>query len=331
MTRLLPALLLLFCLAAPGFGQDSITVLPAPETPKPCGSRPIEIARMPWPSAAILAEIHKRLLEQHFGCTVEIVAGDLAGTGSSMGATGAPTVAPELWIARIADIWNAGVKAEKVRQAAPSYDMPVLEGWFIPGYVAETHPELTDLAAFKAYADIFAGHGGRLKFISCPQDWGCALINRNLIAAAGLKDRLDVVTPADRFEMDRLIAEAVSRKQPFAFYYWQPNAIISQFAFRAIDLGPYDHDAFQCLGRQVCALGKVSGFAPEPVVVAVSDWVFTDLPLLAGYFSRATMPVAAMDAMLMQLDEAEGGTVDSIADRFVRERRDIWDRWVGTP
>jgi glycine betaine/proline transport system substrate-binding protein len=342
MTRLLPALLLLFALIAPGLAQDSITVLPppapaAPETPaaapappKPCGNRAIEIARMPWPSAAILAEIHKRLLEQQFGCTVRIVAGDLAGTGSSMGATGEPALAPEMWTARIADIWNAGVKAEKLRQAAPSYDTAALEGWYIPGYVAETHPELTDLAAFKAYAGIFAANGGKLKFISCPSDWGCAVINRNLIAAAGLAGMLDVVTPADRFEMDRLIAEGVSRKQPFAFYYWQPNAIISQFAFQPIDLGPYDHDAFQCLGRRVCNAGKVSAFAPEPVAVAVSDWVFTDVPQVAGYFMRATMPIAAMDTLLMQMGEADG-SIESVADRFVAERRDIWGKWVGTP
>jgi len=336
MTRLLPALLLLLCLAVPGLAQDSVTVLPPPPSgqgapaaaPGPCGSRAIEIARMPWPSAAILAEIHKRLLEKQFGCTVRIVAGDLAGTGSSMGATGEPTVAPELWIARIADIWNAGVKAEKLRQAAPSYDTAVLEGWYIPGFVAETHPELTDLEAFKAYAQVFAANGGRLRFISCPRGWGCALVNKNLIAAAGLADLLDVVTPADRFEMDKLIAEGVSRKQPFAFYYWQPNAILSQFAFRPIDLGPYDHDAYQCLGRQVCNMGKVSSFAPEPVVVAVSDRLSTDVPMVAGYFTRATMPITAMDGLLMQMGEA-GGSIESVADRFVAERKDIWGKWVG--
>jgi glycine betaine/proline transport system substrate-binding protein len=245
-----------------------------------------------------------------------------------LGATGEQALAPEMLTARIADICIAGVKAENLRQAAPSYDTAVLEGWYIPGYVAETHPELTNLDAFKAYAAIFAANGGRLRFISCPKDWGCALINKNLIAAAGLTDRLNVVTPADRFEMDKLIAEAVSRKQPFGFYYWQPNAILSQFAFRPIDLGPYDHDAFQCLGRQVCNMGKVSSFAPEPVVVAVSDWVFTDLPQVAGYFTRATMPITEMDTLLMQMGEA-GGSIESVAERFVAERKDIWGKWVG--
>ena len=84
--------------------------------PPPCGTQPITIARMSWPSAALLAEIHARLLTANLSAaTCRCRTGDLAATGSSMGATGQPAVAPEMWIARIADIWNAAIKAQKVR------------------------------------------------------------------------------------------------------------------------------------------------------------------------------------------------------------------------
>ncbi len=82
------------------------------EAPAPCGDQPITIARMQWPSAALLAEIHARLLTANFGCSVQVVPGDLAATGSSMGSTGQPGVAPEMWISRVADIWNAAMKAQ---------------------------------------------------------------------------------------------------------------------------------------------------------------------------------------------------------------------------
>ena len=87
------------------------------------------------------------------------------------------------------------------------------------------------------------------KFISCPVDWGCAIVNRNLLRAYGLDQFYDVVEPANRFEMDTLIAEAVGRKQPILFYYWQPNAILSQFAFQPVALAAYNHDAFLCMGK----------------------------------------------------------------------------------
>ena len=42
--------------------------------------------------------------------------------------------------------------------------------------------------------------------------------------------------PANRFELDTLIAEAVSRHEPILFYYWQPNSVLAQFAFKSLDL-----------------------------------------------------------------------------------------------
>ncbi|HEY4199008.1 MAG TPA: glycine betaine ABC transporter substrate-binding protein [Devosiaceae bacterium] len=320
----------------PALAQDSIVTLgpmaanpdveaqnqaaPAP----PCGTGAITIARMQWPSAAILAAIHARLLKAQFGCSVEVVDGDMAATGSSMGTTGQPAAAPEMWITRIADIWNSGIKGQQLRQAAPTYDVSSFEGWFVPTYVTDAHPEVTSAASLKGLASA----GEKLRFISCPIDWGCAVINRNLIKAEGLDGLLDVVEPGNRFEMDTLIAEAVGRKEPFAFYYWQPNAILSQFKFQPLDLGPYDHDALQCLAQQACAAPKPGSFAPEPVVIAVADWVFADIPAVAGYFQRATMPIGEMNALLAELGEPNA-TVDTVADRFVAERAEIWQKWAG--
>ena len=157
MRLLFSFILLVGCFSAlPVLAQGSITTLettPAgeapsapsaePAPPPPCGTQPMTIARMAWPSAAILAEVHSRLLAACFHCNVMLNEGDLAATGSSMGATGQPAVAPEMWIARIADIWNAAMQGQKVRQAGVSYADPVFEGWFVPDYAATQWPEVT--------------------------------------------------------------------------------------------------------------------------------------------------------------------------------------------
>lgn len=345
MRILVSLFLLLACLTAiPALAQESIVTLettppgetpaePAePPPPPPCGTQPLTIARMAWPSAAILAEVHSRLLTGYYQCNVMLNEGDLAATGSSMGASGQPGVAPEMWIARIADIWNAAMTGQKVRQAGVSYADPVFEGWFVPDYAAEQWPEVTTIDGLKARAADFAEVPGtaRGKFISCPVDWGCAIVNRNMLRAYGLDQSFDIVEPANRFEMDTLIAEAVGRKQPILFYYWQPNAILSQFAFRPVTLAPYNRDAFQCLGRAACASPTPTSFAPDPVVTAVAEWVYLDAPQVAAYFSRAHMPFAEMNLMLQHLGEP-GATVETVADRFIEERGEIWRPWVGLP
>jgi glycine betaine/proline transport system substrate-binding protein len=342
------AIMVGLCFATAALAQGSIQTLetsPGPDVPAeaaapaepeppppPCGTQPMTIARMAWPSAAILAEVHSRLLTAYYQCNVQLAEGDLAATGSSMGATGQPAVAPEMWIARIADIWNAAMQGQKVRQAGLAYADPVFEGWFVPDYAVAQWPEVTTIDGLKAHAADFEGAPGssRGRFISCPVDWGCAIVNRNLLRAYGLDQSFEVVEPANRFEMDTLIAEAVGRKQPILFYYWQPNAILSQFAFRPVTLAPYDHDAFLCMGRVACATPTPTGFAPDPVITAVAEWVYLNAPQVAAYFSRARMPVPEMNLMLQELGEP-GATVETVADRFVAERAEVWRPWVGLP
>ena len=336
------ALLLAGLAAAPAWAQFTVLdqaqdAVPAPEDaaapadpgapPPPCGTQPLNIARMSWPSAEILAEIHARLLAREFGCDVRVTPGDLAATGSSMGSTGQPAIAPEMWVTRIAEVWNAGVEAQKVRQAAPTYAESQFEGWFLPDYVAGAHPELTSAAGLAAALPTLNG-GGKVRFISCPADWACALINRNLLAAYGIEAAVEVVEPANRFEMDTLIGEAVSRKEPVLFYYWRPNAVLAQFNFVPLDMGAYDEEAAKCLARLVCAAPKPSAFASETVVVALSEWVFTDIPTIAAYFQRTSLKLDEMDQLLAQLNEP-GASVESVADGFVAQREDLWRPWVG--
>ena len=295
--------------------------------PPPCGTREVSIARMGWSSAALLAEIHARLLEQEFGCSVRVVSGDLAATASSMGSTGQPMVAPEMWINRIADLWNGAMEGQQVRSAAPSYVESQFEGWYMPSSLANSFsamPKAADLA--QALPQLQPR--GRLPFISCPVDWACSVINRNLIAAHGLGDLVEIIEPANRLEMDRLIAEAVNRRDPFLFYYWQPNAILAQLDFVALDMGAYDEAAAQCLANRVCAAPKPSAFPPDTVVIALADKVFTDTPLVAAYFQRASLSMREMDALLAQLNET-GASVEAVAERFVAERSDLWQGWVG--
>ena len=154
------------------------------------------------------------------------------------------------------------------------------------------------------------------------------MINRNLLRANGLTDLFDVVEPANRFELDTLISEAESRKQPILFYYWQPNAVLAQFAFKPVNLGPFNKDNFICLGRVACANPQPSSFSPDPVIVAVAQWVFLDAPEVAAYFQRAHMPFGEMNTLLQNLNEP-GATIESVADAFVAARGEIWQQWVG--
>ncbi|QQR39346.1 glycine betaine ABC transporter substrate-binding protein [Devosia rhizoryzae] len=335
--RLLQGLFALLFLAAPALGQ--VTVLDqaqdaggAPEAAAaapgaPCGNQPLTIVRMSWPSATLLAEIHSRILRAEFGCEVQVVPGDLAATASSMGSTGQPAVAPELWVNRIADVWNGAMDTQMVRSAAPTYAEPDFEGWFMPAYMGAGLPEVPTAATLVTVLPTLETEGQKLRFISCPIDWACSVINRNLITAQGIADLVEIVEPANRLEMDRLIAEAVNRREPFLFYYWQPNAVLAQLDFVGLDMGDYVEEAAQCLGTRDCANPEPSAFPQDMVVIALAERVFTNMPVIASYFQRTTMTLEDMNALLAQLS-AEGATPEAVADRFVAERRALWGTWL---
>ena len=60
-----------------------------------CGK--ISIANMNWASANFMAEVDKIILEEGYGCTVELVPGATMPTFTSMQEKGEPDVAPEFW------------------------------------------------------------------------------------------------------------------------------------------------------------------------------------------------------------------------------------------
>ena len=60
-----------------------------------CGN--VQIAAMNWASAQLMANVDKIILEEGYGCSVELVPGDTMPTFTSLNEKGEPDVAPELW------------------------------------------------------------------------------------------------------------------------------------------------------------------------------------------------------------------------------------------
>lgn len=329
---------------SPSWGQESsIIELGVPEEIETCGDRSLSIVQMQWPSSIVLAHIHAIILREELGCDVQIVSGDMAASTSSMAASGEPAIAPELWITRIAPIWNSVLETNRVRTEAPTFSGEDFEGWFLSAQLAEQLPSLKSVGALKegllsltnelqaeTQSDTeVAGSPPvqKVRFISCPADWACSVLNKNLLEAYGLRDVLDFVEPANRFEMDVLIAQAVSRHEPVVFYYWQPNGVLAQFDFKALDMGEFNEENFKCLAQHSCTDPQISSFANEKAFIVVADWVSEEVPLVSRYLRGATLPVSQMNEILNWRSQGDV-EFEKLAARFVSEREDIWRVWV---
>lgn len=294
-----------------------------------CGET-ITIADLGWPSASILAHIHATLLRTQFECEVRLVPGEAEATLSSMATTQQPAVAPELWVSRQAEVWNGAMQAGSARAAAPTFSDGPLEAWFIPAYLREAHPQIQGTGDIPANWEAFVGEGDeRARLISCPADWACSIITRNMAAGLGLDERFDIVEPSDRFEMDQALTDAVARREPVLAYYWQPNALIDRLDLVPLDMGGFDPGNAQCMAIRDCVPFGRSGFAPDTVVVAVAERIFVNAPDVADYLARASMPLPEMNRLLAWQAEQEA-TPDAVAQHFLITGRDLWQSWVGT-
>ncbi len=107
-----------------------------------CGD--ITMADMNWPSATLMANVDKIILEAGYGCSVEMVVGATTTTFASMNEKGEPDVAGELWINAVREPLNAAMAEGRLHSALNGPITDLGEGWWIPPFTAEKHPELKD-------------------------------------------------------------------------------------------------------------------------------------------------------------------------------------------
>ncbi|MCF4099380.1 glycine betaine ABC transporter substrate-binding protein [Maritalea mediterranea] len=293
-----------------------------------CRGESVTIADLQWPSASVLAHIHQQLIQTEFKCAAQVVQSDLANVVATIDAAQEPKIVPEMWVNRVAAQWNQIGEAQRAFLSTTTYDVAILEGWFVPAKVVGDFPQLQATDKLRDMPELYAR--SKIRFITCPEVWACHILNDNLIRAFGLRDVFEVVVPASRFEMDQLIGQVISGREPAVFYYWRPNAVLHQFDFAPLSLGNYDAEAYPCLAQTNCAAPQPSNFPSEEIGLVVASDVRADMPELLGYLRRATMPVSVMNELLA-IQERQALSSAATAAYFVSNFPDIWQSWVSAP
>lgn len=317
-------------LTASLFATTSIPAL-AQEDAASCGTdRTIDIAEMTWPSAAALAHIHAIILEEGYGCDVEIVAGDTVPTSSSMLTRGEPAVAPELWTSAIQEPWEQGIEEGTVAELGKAITDGTVEGWFIPRYTQEANPDLTTVEAVIARPDLFPDpeqpEQGRL--YSCPPGWACELSTSALFEALEMEDEWNLFSPGSGGALAASIARAFEREEPILFYYWGPTALLGKYDAVQLDLGETKPEVYACNTDPECEdPPAVTAYPSSPAVVGAAAWVEEEAPVIAEYFGKVGLTNDQISALLVYGDENNADAAET-AENFLKTEEDVWTTWV---
>ena len=241
-----------------------------------CGK--VTIAEMNWASAELMANVDKIILENGYGCTVELVSGATMPTFTSMNEKGVPDVAPELWANAVVEPLTKATSEGRLIVANKAPITGLGEGWWLPPATLKKHPELKTALDVINRPDLFPYSEDKSKgaFVGCPAGWGCQLVNANLFRAFEMEKKGWVlVDPGSAAGLDGSMAKAVERDENWFGYYWSPTTLIGKHNMQKMDFGvPFvgkDHwDICIVKAEQDCATPKKSAWATSVVNTIVT-------------------------------------------------------------
>lgn len=296
-----------------------------------CGS--VTIASMNWQSAEVLSNLDKIILTEGYGCQVEVTVGDTVPTITSMAEKGQPDVAPEAWIDLLPDVVKKGTDEGKIVQVGSPLPDGGNQGWWIPKYFADAHPDIKTIPDLLKHPDLVPSEEDPSKgaILNGPQGWGGTVVTTQLFKAFnGDKAKFTLVDTGSAAGLDGAIAKAYERKKGFATYYWAPTALLGKYPMVKLDAGvPNDAAEWKrCNTVADCPDPKPNAWPVDKVVTLVAKPFSEKVgPDVMGYFQKRAWSNETVNKLMAWMTDNQASGEDG-AKHFLKENKDIWTKWV---
>lgn len=286
-----------------------------------CGD--VSITEMNWGSAQIVTAVASFIMKQGYGCSVSVIPSDTVPAIASVAENNEPDIVTELWLNSTSDVYRRLEDEGRIVRLGAVLDPGGVEGWWIPKYLADAHPELKTIQGVMANPALVGG-----RFNNCPEGWGCRVVNDNLIRALDLQDsRLTVFNHGSGETLATSMASAYEKQEPWFGYYWAPTSLLGRYEMVAVSLGGIDEAAHARNGNPEADEPGVSDFPPAPVLTAVTADFSAREPAVAAMLKQMTFDVDVMNGLLAWMDE-NNATADEAAVHFIVESPETWSAWL---
>lgn len=285
-----------------------------------CGD--VSISEMDWASSAVVTYVAKFLMEQGYGCTVQTIPTTTVPAIASLAETGKPDVVTELWTIYTPVYFDLKDEGKVIELAKVLSDGGV-EGWWIPAYLAEEHPELATLEGIKANPALVGG-----RFHDCPVGWGCDVTNlNNLVAAEAQEAGVERFQHGSGETLATSIAAAYEAKDPWFGYYWAPTSVLGSYPMVKVETAPYVEEYHTCNSLEDCATPQLSDYPRADVVTTATTGFVEREPEVADLMRNLSFTNAQMNEILAW-QEAQGASYEEAAVYFLTSYKDVWGGWL---
>ena len=286
-----------------------------------CGE--VTITQMNWDSAAIVTAVSQFLMEQGYGCDVTVVPSDTTPAIASLAENNEPDIVTELWTNSAGDVYDKLRTDGNIVELGSVLNPGGVEGWWLPTYLVEEHPELATIEGIMANPELVGG-----MFNNCPDGWGCRVVNDNLIRAFNLEDSgIEVFNHGSGETLATSMAAAYQSEEPWFGYYWGPTTPLGMFDMTSIDLGQYDAELHQANQNADASNPQASAFPAAPVLTIVTKDFMTSHPDVAALMGNVTFETATM-SQLLAWKEDNNASNEEAAVYFLQNNPDAWSGWI---
>lgn len=285
-----------------------------------CGE--VSITDMNWASSQVVTAVSKFIMEQGYGCAVTAVPSATVTAVASMAETNKPDIATEIWL-NSAAAYPGLVEEGKVVTVANILSDGGEEGWYIPAYLAEAHPELASIDGILANPELVGA-----RFHNCPVGWGCRVANDNMKVAFGLEAAgVEVFDHGSGETLATSIASAYADKKPWFGYYWAPTAILGKYPMVQVDLGPHNAEIHTCNQTPDCASPQKSSYPAATVLTAITTTFAEQEPEIVELMKNVSFTNAQMGEVLAWKEDTNSSSEEA-AVYFLINYKDVWAGWL---
>jgi len=248
---------------------------------------------------------------------------------------GQPDIAPEASIGLLPAIVQKGLDNGKLVKAAQVFtDGGMKNGWWIPKYLADAHPEIKTVDDALKHPELFpAPEDSKMGAIfNGPQGWGWTVITAQLYKAFDAqKVGFVLVDTGSQAGLDGSVAKAFSRHQGWLGYYWSPTALLGKYPMVRLNAGvPYNAAEWKrCITVASCPDPKETGWPDAELAVTLLSSSFAKRanPEVIKYLNTRSWSNATVNELLAWMTSHQATGEDG-ARYFLKTQQAIWSKWV---
>ncbi len=301
------------CLVVMAFGSSNAQA-------SECGE--VSLMQADWGSAQIVTAVAKFLMEEGYECDATTVPLSTNPALASVSETGEPDILTEIWT-NGAPAYEELVESGKIIPVTEVLSDGGVEGFFVPNYLLEAHPELATIEGIAANPDLVGN-----RFHNCPEGWTCLNVSTNLLKAGGLIDAgIENFVHGSGETLAASIAAAFENKEPWFGFYWAPTSVLGKYPMTLVDMGPHDPEKHACNITAECATPAMSAFPRSVVVTVLSKEFMAENADVSNLMAKLSFTNAQMGETLAWVEDNKASYEEG-AVHFLTTYKGVWGAWL---